>query len=219
MTQEEILALQNKVKELEVEAQTAKDNEAKALADKNTTVQELTTLRTAKQEVEAKLTLAESKLNPSNPSQGNVEDEVNKVLAAKEDKRLADMRVTLEQKFKESHSEFRPENDEGGLKYAAFKQKLARINLTGLTTEEEITSAYDDAFVLMNKPASSEQPQFNPYAATTKTQSGNPTGVNNNKLTNPELKLIAQLGWTEERYLKVKKAQPHYVESMISQVK
>ena len=80
-------------------------------------------------------------------------------------------------------------------------------------------SAFDDAFVLMNKGATNQGSNFNPYAATIKNNSGDPKGVNSNKLANNELKLIAQLGWTEERYLKVKKAQPHYVESMLAQFK
>lgn len=219
MNEQEIAAMKQRVAELEADVQAKTEALTKAESDKNSTVEELTKLRTAKQEVEAKLTIAESKLNPDNSSQGNVEEEVNKVLAKKEETRLADLRVATERKFKESHSEFHPDNDTGGLKFAAFKQKLARINLAGLTTEEEILAAYGDAMALLSIGESSNRSEFNPYAATNKDASGKINGVNSNKLTQNELKLIAQLNWTEERYLKVKKAQPHYVETMLAQFK
>ncbi len=219
MDEKEIEALKQKASQLEVDLKDAKEKEAKALSDKESTVSELTKLRTAKQEVEAELTLAKSKLTPDNSSQGTVEEQVKKVLDGKEQEKLAELRVSTEQKFKASHTEFHPDNDAGGLKYAAFQEKLKRINLDGLKTEEEIMSAFDDALVIMNKGKSENNSQFNPYAATNKNSSGDPKGDINNKLANTESKLIAQLGWTEERYLKVKKSQPHYVESMLSHVK
>jgi chromosome segregation ATPase len=219
MTEQEIADLKTKAASLEVEAQTAKTALATAEANTASTVEELKNLRTAKQEVEAKLTLAESKLNPHNSSQGNVEEQVNTVLAKKEEERLVALKDDTERKFKESHSEFHPDTDTGGLKYAAFKQKLARMNLAGLKSEDELTAAFEDALVLLNKRESTDNGNFNPYAATTKTNSGEPKGVNGSKLQSNELKLIQQLGWTEERYLKTKKAQPHFVDSMLAQFK
>lgn len=218
MNEQEIAALKQKAAELEAEIKLAKENEAKALADKNSTVEELKDLRTKKQELEAELTLTRSKSTSDN-SQGNVEEQVKKVLEAKEAETLAEKRASIEQKFKESRTEFHPDNDPGGLKYTAFQQKLARINLNGLKTEEEIWEAFNDAYIIMNKGKTDVQVDFNPYAATSKNTSGEPKGNVNNKLGTNEQKLIAQLGWTEERYLKVKKSQPHYVETMLSHIK
>lgn len=219
MTEQEIADLKTKAAQLEVENETTKAALKVAEDDKKSTVTELQALRTKKQEVEAELALAKSKLTPDNASQGNVEETVKKVLEAKETQILGETRVKLEQKFKDAHTEFRPENDAGGIKYAAFQQKLARMNLSSLKTEEEIWEAFNDAMVILNKGKTDNQIDFNPYAATTKNSSGEPRGADNNKLSANEVALIKQLGWTEERYLKVKKAQPHFVESMLTQVK
>jgi len=219
MTEQEIEALKNKVSELEADVQAKKDALTKAEADKTSTVEELTKIRTAKQEVEAKLTLAESKLNPNNSSQGNVEEEVKKVLAKQEEEKLGSLKISVEENFKKSHSEFHPDNDTGGLKFAAFKEKLSKFNLNGLKSESEILGVYDDAMALLKKGESNGSTNFNPYAATNKNFSGDPKGVDNNKLSNAELKLIAQVGWSEERYLKTKKAQPHFVETMLANFK
>lgn len=219
MTEQEIADLKTKTAQLEAELKAAKDNETKALADKTSTVEELTRLRTEKQEIQAKLTLAESKLTPESTSQGNVEEQVKKVLESKEAEKLAQKRTEIEDNFKKSHTEFHPDNDPGGIKYAAFQQKLARINLGALKSEEEIWEAYEDTLSILNKGKTDTQTDFNPYAATTRNTSGDPKGNINNKLASNEVKLITQLGWTEERYLKVKKSQPHYVETMLRHLK
>lgn len=218
MNEQEIAALKDKAAKLEVELTEKKDALVKAEADKTSTITELQNLRTKKQETDAELTLLKSKL-PDDSSQGNVEEKVKKVLEEKEVEKLAGLRVSTEQKFKEIHSEFHPDNDSGGIKYAAFQAKLARMNLVGLKTEEEMWEVYNDAMVILNKGKTDVQSDFNPYAATSKNSAGEPKGGVNNKLASNELKLIAQLGWTEERYLKVKKSQPHYVATMLTHVK
>lgn len=220
MTEQEIADLKAKAAQLEADLKLKDEALTKANASTTSTVEELKALRTSKQEADAELTLLKSKLNPVDPpAQGNVAEEVKKVLDAKEEENLKTTRGKIEQKFKESHTEFHPDNDTGGIKYAAFQSKLARMNLTGLKTEEEIWDAFNDALVILNKGKTETQTDFNPYAATNRTPAGYPKGNENNKLSSAEVKLIGQLGWTEERYLKVKKSQPHYVDTMLAQVR
>lgn len=218
MTDEEIKALKDKLSQLEADVKVKDEKLAKSEADKTTTVQELQDLRSKKQEVEAELTLLKSKIDKSEP-QGNVEEQVNKILADRDAKKIKDVRATIDENFKKAHSEFHPDNDTGGIKYAAFQDKLKRINLDSLKSEEEIWDAYEDTLFVMNKGKNSSETTFNPYAATKINTSGEPRGQDNNKLSSTEIKLIEQLGWTEERYLKVKKSQPHYVETMLTRVK
>lgn len=220
MNEQEQAALKEKSAQMEAELKVKTDALTKAEADKNSTVAELTSLRTAKQEVEAKLVIAESKLKPDDSSQGTVEEQVEKALAAKDAKKIVELQGTAETKFKAAHSEFHPDNDPGGIKYAAFLKHKARINLTGLTTEDDILEAYDDAFLLMKKDESKvEGTNFNPYAHSSKNSSSEPKGSVNNKLSSKEARLIQDLGWTEERYLKIKTSRPHYVETMLSHIK
>jgi len=184
-------------------------------------VEELKTERKDKQTAQAErdAALVAAAQNPEvvTPPAGQPEDPevvVRRVLAeqAKGDAQAARDRATA--KFKETHKEFHPDNDPGGLKYAAFERTLGKLNTSGAQTEEDHLALFGDALTLMNRPAASEEQIITPYADTP-TDGGTPTAANPNGLTPKEKRVIAGLGWTEEKYLNMKKSRPAYVKQMI----
>lgn len=200
------------------EVRLAKEAEAQAKTTNAATVDELKELRTKKQEAEAARDLALAKLNGEGGN-GNVETEVKKVLDAEKAKEAETTRQTSLERFKNAHKElFAEANDAGGLKFKAFEASLSKLNLSGLQTTEQFTEAYENALILMSKGKTQSQPNRNGEGAHIPANGGGaPKADENNNLSYKEQKLIESLGWTEERYLKQKKARPTYVESMLSQ--
>jgi hypothetical protein len=209
--------------EVKVEISKEELDKLKALPDVvQNLVNELKDERTLKQTAEAKATALEAKLNAPvvvpPVIEAPIAEDPTKVferLMAQKEQEVADVaRQTAEAKFKDAHKEFHPENDPGGLKYAAFEKTLARLNTTGLKTEAEFLSVHNDALRLMTQPAPQET-TFAPYADTPSNGGGSPHQTDVNGLSPQEKKLIASVGWTEERYLKLKKQRPDYVKQVL----
>lgn len=187
-------------------------------------VEELKTERKAKQDAEAArdaaiAAAAAPKEDPATPPDPKDPTKVFEELMAKKEQESAQTaRQNAESKFKSAHKEFHPDNDPGGIKFAAFQRYLARINTTGLKTEEEFTSAYTDALALMNRTEAPKETVITPYADTP-TDGGEPRQSDPNALTPKEKKVIEGLGWSEEKYLKMKKSRPAYVEQLLAYAK
>lgn len=157
----------------------------------------------------------EKKKGNQPPTDATAEAAVRKVLAEEGEKTAKDNLLAAEAKFKNTYKEFHPDNDAGGVKYAAFKQTLARFSFNGLKSQDDFLARFDDAYKLMN-PGSTETNKFTPPAHT---PSGGGTGPNartESQLSSKEQKLIQQMGWDEARYLKQKTARPRYVESLLN---
>lgn len=179
------------------------------------TVEELKSERKKKQEIEAALDLLKAKNNP-NPTGINIQEEIDKALQERDSKTVESIKADSLKKFKEAHPEFKPENDQGGIKYAAFEKKLARINLNGLTSESEFVEAYTDAYKLIVNTQTDDGNRNNAFASDPSHHS-NPQGNKGTSLSREETDLIKSMNWTEERYLKVKKSRPTYVASLLKQ--
>lgn len=178
---------------------------------KNKILEELKEERKKKQEKEAELDLLKNK---GNNDSTNVETVVESILSKKEQEKVSSIKESTIKKFKELNPEFKPENDPAGVKYAAFEKKLARINLDGLASEDEILGALDDAMLLLTKETTKQTTYNNPYASTNQ-QFSSPKSSSQNGLSSKEENLIKSLGWTEERYLKLKTSKPSYVASLL----
>ena len=181
-------------------------------------VEELKVERTAKQTAEAERDAAKVAIPPVQPAPDakpeDAETVVRRILAEGQNAAAATAREKAEQRFKASHPEFSADNDAGGLKFAAFKSTLAKLNDSSAKSEEDFGALYDDALVLMNRPAPQEQ-VYTPYADTP-SQSGAPRVSDQNGLSLKEKKIIQGLGWTEEKYLGLKKSRPNYVAQLIA---
>lgn len=193
------------------EVEQAYLDKLKAAEDaQNKILEELKEERKKKQEAEAKLTLKGEDGNPQDVSQ-TVEDILNK----KDKEKLKQTQEDTIKKFKESNPEFHPDNDPGGIKYAAFQKKLARIDTTSLTSQEDLVEVLDDVMFSLKRNSSTDTgTDANPYASTNQ-QFSSPRSITSSGLNSTEQKLIKSLGWTEERYLKIKKARPTYVANLL----
>lgn len=189
-------------------------------------VEELKIERKAKQDAElaAAKALADAApvVPPVTPPADNAPEDptkvVERILAERDAASLVAVRENAEAAFKAAHKEFTTENDPAGLKFAAFKTVLARLNTTGLTTAEQFQAVFNDALTLMNRNAAPEERIITPYADTPSTD-GTPNASDPNAVSAKEKKLYEGLGWTQEKYLKMKKSRPAYVAEMLTYAK
>lgn len=184
----------------------------------NNLVEELKLERKAKQDAITAAAIAP--VIPADAPAASVEETVRKLLAEQAAGTVKEERSSAEATFRNTHKEFHPDNDPGGLKWAAFEKSLAEVNLSGASSKDAFVSKFETALLIMNKgKSSSDATVITPYADTPVDSGGNPIVVNSNGLTAKELRIVKNLGWTEERYVKLKKSNPAYVESIIQQAK
>lgn len=195
-------------------------------------VEEIKKLRSDKQIVEGERDALIAKANPA-PSakaettpepttapatgQNDVDSMVEAAFQKRDKASLITVRQNVEAKFKSQHQEFAEDNDPGGLKYKAFEAKLGRIDFNLLLSEEQIMEAYEDSLFLLNKGKTESGPiNNNPYAITPSDTSPTVITAKNNGMTHREKTLVESLGWTEEKYLKLKASRPQYVDSLLN---
>jgi len=121
-------------------------------------------------------------------------------------------RTEFEERFKSSNPEFQPANDIGGIKWNAFKQTLNRFNLSNVSGSD-LEKTYKDALRLMrdtNDDSKNNANSFSPASRGT-----NQRQVTDNDLLQEEIDLMNSVGWTKEKYLKLKASQPDYVRSLL----
>lgn len=118
--------------------------------------------------------------------------------------------------FLDSHPEFAKENDEGGLKFAAFQKALGRFSLTGVKTKDEYTQVLNDALRLTG-----ESGTVTPNYSSTPRSVPEVRGVSKGaQLTTPEQKVVQKnFGGDIEAYLKVKAKRPEYMEEILKYVR
>ena len=123
-------------------------------------------------------------------------------------------RTAYEENFKSSNPEFQPANDIGGLKWSAFKKTLSRFNVSSASSLEDIESIYKDAMRLIKDSSTTDTTVnafgFSPASKGTTTQT-----TTDGDLLPAENNLINSLGWTKEKYLKLKASQPGFVKSLL----
>lgn len=215
LTPEEINVLVAKAKE----AEDIKAKYEQAEKDKANLVEEIKEERRKKQEAED---LAKSAIEKKNedPSEAKIQELIERKLNEDKTKQIETSRSQFDAKFKASHPEFEPSNDIGGIKYESFKRVLNKFNLNGLTTEEEFADVYNNAFLIFNGGIKQNQNQnINKNAFTPASKSSGGTVVTDGDLLPKEEKLIQSIGWTKEKYLKLKASRPTFVEDLLSKVR
>lgn len=190
-------------------------------------VEELKTLRTAKQESDARADAAEAALkakeeggNPNPPAPTDPAALVAAEFRKRDEDERKRLRDNAVEAFKNVHKEFHPENDPGGLKYAAFERHLNRLNLSDAASAKDFADAFEDAYLLMTRKPVQQEDNTPIVDGDPNNSGGAPhTPPQQTGLTAKEKKVIADMGWTEERYLKLKKSRPAYVDSLLNYVK
>lgn len=145
-----------------------------------------------------------------------VERKIADALRAKEQEEATKNWTKAQESFIAKHKEFHPDNDPGGIKKAALDRELAVLNRNGLTSVDELSNILEKARILATSGKSAEMvpvhldpsiPRSNPE----------PRSEDANNLSPAEQRMVAQLGWTAERFLKLKAKDPRFVERALRQ--
>ena len=157
---------------------------------------------------------AEEKLNPSKPID-EVSEKVRVALMEDKKKQAELNRVKALEKFQEENKEFHPDNDPGGLKMALLQKELNGLKTDDAVLAEDFLSLLDKAKRLIPTIAPETPVTIVPIASTPTTATPPRVRVES-KLTPKEQQAAQSVGWTEEKFLKIKTAQPRFVEQLLS---
>lgn len=203
---------------------------ANLVQDKTNLINEVTELRkknqltsTEKEELANKLKTLYPNGEPADPKPSEVkvvaERIVQEIFEKQKSESVKKIQNQAMQKFLNDSPEFKPENDEGGLKKSAWVRKLERFNLSGLETEQEFLDAFKDAKELLGVKSQKvndtvvEIPSMPSTSATQQT----PKTV---KLSDKEQKLVdTYMGGDVAKFLKQKEKRPDYVDELLKYVR
>ena len=209
----------------EIEVFTAEELEkAKAEAEVKVRSEEsgkLEQLETEKSGLVEELKILRKKKEPQpNPSDNkgngneNVEEVVEKLLEAKELERAKKNEELALELFKQNNKEFHPDNDPGSLKFKKLKVEYDLYRKDGLKEVSDFNRFLEKAKNIV-LPEDTKVDNIN--IDTTVPNNRSPKGKGDSKVTSEEASFIKKAGWTEERYLKLKEAQPEYVARLLKQ--
>lgn len=197
--------------------------------DKVNLVNEIKELREKKQltdsekaELAQKLETLESSRKTGNPVEADevktvAEQVVSQILSKKEaENREMTLKIARE-KFLQENPQFSEENDEGGIKKAAFDRKLAMFNIDKLKTESEFLSVFNDVNRLLGSSKPEDERENNIPPSTD--GAGKPKTVDIHELSSKEIKVINQfLDGDKEKYIKMKAKRPDYIASLLQHI-
>lgn len=164
--------------------------------------------RLAKEELEKVKGATKPDLNTTDP-----EEIVVRVLQKKEEEASRTALEDAKAELKRTYNEFSPETDTAGLVFNKFEKELSKFNLSGLRTKEEYMGRLKEVYDFMNRTKSTTE-KTNFYSGTR--QSGSDAQVRDDaSLSDSEAKLIRDMGWDKERFLKTKEKRPAYVASLL----
>lgn len=166
----------------------------------------------------AKDKVVESTVKDINPT--TVEEITRQTLAAALAERDAETTKTASNTamstFVNSHKEFHPDNDVGGIKMAALEKKLAMFNTSGLRNESDFRNVLEEASRLISSTEVKEQPSNPTVTEPTGSGAAVPKESQEDKLTSQELQIIDRVfDGNRERYIKQKAKRPDYVRTLL----
>ena len=183
---------------------------------KTATVSELKDLRTKKQELEAALEQAKQTKEPV-AAGANTAEEVERILSEKAANEAKANREKAIEEFRSQNHEFSEAADPGGIKFAAFERELKKFNFDGLSTVNDFNSRLKEVHEFMNRGQKPDTDKSSHHIGTPRVNEGaDPNGNDDYELDPREKKLLAQTGWTLERYKALREKQPAFVESQLA---
>jgi len=173
--------------------------------ERSNAVEELKTERKLLQETRAKI-------KPDVP-EDEVSEKIKQALEAKERVEAEKSKELAIKKFVGENKEFHPDNDPGGIKQSALLREFNGFNTNKLSSQDEFLAVLSKAKTLLtpkkeddviieadpNSPTPTPSPRLNIQS----------------KLTPKEQQLLKQVGWDEERFLKLKQSQPDYIRELL----
>lgn len=197
----------------EAKRQLIEELEAKAKKAQEAMTAELQAERQRRQAAEDELKRTKGEQNPQMVK--DPEKVFEELLSKKEE---AEARANKERalaEFKSSVREFSTENDAAGIVFSAFEKELKKFNLDGLTTKEDFARRFKEVHEFMDRKNTPQPVSVPFYQGTNRNIGSDPKDGDSANLSDVEHRLIKDMGWTIERYLKQKSIRPHYVESLL----
>ena len=204
MTEEEF-----KAREIEL-----MDIAAKAEADKQAAVSELIEKRES--ERLAKEELAREKDKQTNPNLDNT-DPTRIVEQVLEKRKQEDSKKAFEdalQEMKKTYNEFAPETDAAGLVFKKFETEMSKFNFSGLTTKDEYKTRLKEVYEHMNRATRNQE--SNSFHSGTPQFGSEHRTMDSAGLSEKEQRLMRDMGWDKDRFLKAKAKRPAYVASLLN---
>lgn len=206
---------------------------ATLVQDKAGLVDEIKDVRQKKQEAEEERDKLQTKLDgsvtPPEKSDEITPDSVvkaakdaatkaaNAAMATVKKEDFEQLKTDMINEFKNSHPEFKEDNDAGGIKYVAFEKKLEMFNLDSTTTKEKISEILNSAYNLLTGNKSQVENNQTPPSSTPQNPGGGgPTSTNPDNLSSKEKEIVRDTyGGDTEKYLKMKAKHPDYVAELL----
>lgn len=207
----QVEVLKSQIVELTSKIDALVSENTKYKGNNESIVEELKETRGKMQKLKDELASTQGKNNA--PANIDVEGAVAAALAKRDKERADANKATALENFVKTNKAFHPENDPTGLKLAAFKQKLSRFNLDGLTEEKQFVEVFEDVTRLLGNTApqngtSNQIPSIPPSV-------NEPSTIDVSPLSSREKAVCARLGWTEQKYIDLKKKMPDYVAKLL----
>jgi FtsZ-binding cell division protein ZapB len=205
---------------------------AKLETEKTNLVGELQTDRSKRQSLQEQITILQesladaTKVKAAGEPNGGIEDlvteAVTKALKKTEASKAESNKKSALEKFVREHKEFSSENDVTGKRREALEREFANFNTSSVVEQEDFEALIGKAHKLLGGDTTSEtsgNKVITPYASIP-VNNGTPRTAQDINLSDREEKLIAQVGWTKERYMKLKAKMPEsYISSLLSNVR
>lgn len=208
---------QEKQNEIPEEVKTLLEEQKQTITN---LVDELKEVRSKKQEAEE---AAKKLLEDTSPAKEDATLDISAALQAELDRRaqieLARAKVLAEQEFRNSISEFSPDNDPGDIKYNLFKKEMQKFNFDNLSSKEEVAERMQEVYDFVNRKSTKQPSQINQYAGTKQTSGYIAPNSDSAGLSKTEADLINAKGWSKEKFLKLKSKQPAFIEQLIRSVR
>lgn len=203
-----------KVEELTPEEiQAIIDERDSAKSNVNSTVEELKTLRKAKQDAEQAKKELEEKLSKTTP-ESDVAKIVSEQLASRSAEMIKDIEIAAWKDFIKENPEFSEDVDKTGIRNEAFKKELSRFNMTGAKSKEDFSAVYNDAITLLYRKENKEY--ISPYASNSSTGGGGVRTSDDSNLSQKEKDTMKRLGWDLKKFTDIKLKHPELYGSLFN---
>lgn len=158
------------------------------------------------------------KKNDAEPEDKKIAEAIDRVFAQRTQVSAEANKKAAFAKFVAENTEYNPDNDQGGLKFAALKKEFEQFNTSGLVEKEDFESVIGKAHALLRGTDTTRRTDTPSIPSSTTSTPAAPASIVQSKVSDEEKKLIERNGWTEEKYLKLKAKMPDYMNNLIRPV-
>lgn len=182
--------------------------------DKANLVDEVKNTRTAKQEREKELDDLKKALEKEG-KESDPEEMVERVLTKKAEAEAKKNLDKAKQSFRDSIKEFSEEVDTAGIVFSKFEKEMSKFNFSGLQTQEEFEQRLKEVYEFVNRGKRQPNDSVQFYKGTPPNLGTDPKTNDGVNLSSVENRLLDDMKWTKDQYLKVKAKRPHYVANLL----